>query len=120
MPMANLIVQPEQQMHIIPEDLLLKPLDTIQKLFIQATTQTEINTNGDWGVPTHFERLIGESWDQIPSLNNHDMIEKIPNGSLVRYRGMIQDMFDPEFYLGVYENTQENGVKVTHYLCKSF
>ena len=39
---------------------------------------------------------------QIPSLNDTPLHNLKPN-SLVRFRCMIQDMFDPEFYLGIYE-----------------
>ena len=39
---------------------------------------------------------------QIPSLNDIPLHSLKPN-SLVRLRCMIQDMYDPEFYLGLYE-----------------
>jgi hypothetical protein len=49
---------------------------------------------------------------KIPSINDI-RIDTIPNGSLVRYRGMIQDMWDPEFFLGVYEEINTiQGTKV--------
>ena len=55
---------------------------------------------------------------QIPSLNDTPLHILKPN-SLVRYRCMIQDMFDPEFYLGIYEvedkNTEEKTVKSGKY-----
>lgn len=38
---------------------------------------------------------------QIPSLNDIPSHE-LPMGSLVHFRCMIQDMFDPEFFLGRY------------------
>ncbi|KAL3863273.1 hypothetical protein ACJMK2_005038, partial [Sinanodonta woodiana] len=49
------------------------------------------------------------SW--IPSLNDTPLHNLRPN-SLVRYRCMVQDMFDPEFYLGAYEvlDTRTNAV----------
>lgn len=66
---------------------------------------------------------------KIPILNNVKMIEKIPNGSLVRYRGMIQDIFDLggyllilflnkiEYYLGIYEEeNKKTGEKVSYNL----
>lgn len=37
----------------------------------------------------------------IPLLN-HIANYAVPNASLVRFRGMIQDMLDPEFYLEKY------------------
>ncbi|KAF3708463.1 Mini-chromosome maintenance complex-binding protein [Channa argus] len=39
---------------------------------------------------------------QVPSLNNVPLHYLKPN-SLVKFRCLIQDMFDPEFYMGVYE-----------------
>lgn len=39
---------------------------------------------------------------QVPSLNDIPMHYLKPN-SLVKFRCFIQDMFDPEFYMGVYE-----------------
>ncbi|PIK49482.1 putative mini-chromosome maintenance complex-binding protein [Apostichopus japonicus] len=49
------------------------------------------------------DRLQGEdSSTWIPSVN-HTSLHLLKPDSLVRYRGMVQDMFDPEFYLGVYE-----------------
>ena len=44
----------------------------------------------------------GNFFCQIPSLNDIPLHNLKPN-SLVRIRCMIQDMFDPEFYLGLYE-----------------
>lgn len=39
---------------------------------------------------------------KVPSLNDSPLHELRAN-SVVRFRCMVQDMFDPEFYLGVYE-----------------
>lgn len=39
---------------------------------------------------------------QIPSLNDTSLHSLKPN-TLVRFRCMVQDMYDPEFYLGAYE-----------------
>lgn len=39
---------------------------------------------------------------QVPSLNDVPLHYLKPN-SLVKFRCLIQDMFDPEFYMGVYE-----------------
>ncbi|XP_071442064.1 mini-chromosome maintenance complex-binding protein [Hetaerina americana] len=41
-------------------------------------------------------------WEKIPLVNNtplHNLADK----QLVRFRGMVQDMFNPEFYLSTYE-----------------
>ena len=39
---------------------------------------------------------------QIPSVNDVPL-QNLVSGSLVRYRCMIQDLFDPEFFLSTYE-----------------
>lgn len=41
-------------------------------------------------------------WVQVPSLNDVPLHYLKPN-SLVKFRCLIQDMFDPEYYMGVYE-----------------
>jgi hypothetical protein len=51
---------------------------------------------------------------QIPSLNEVSLVDTLPHGSLVRYRGMVQDMFDPEYFLGVYEEVNASGQKVSN------
>ncbi|EDV20813.1 uncharacterized protein TRIADDRAFT_31319 [Trichoplax adhaerens] len=49
---------------------------------------------------------------QVPSLNDTP-IHRLPSNSLVKYRCMVQDMFDREFYLGVYEvHNEEVNTKV--------
>ena len=57
-----------------------------------------------WIISGNPEGLLLGSLDsfQIPSLNDTPLHDVKPN-SLVRFRCMIQDMFDPEFYLGLYE-----------------
>ena len=71
-------------------------------------------------------RLPGESWEEkveshfkaelnkpgvmtgVTSLNtaeNHSLVE----GQLVRFRAMVQDMFDPEYYISEYEVKERGG-----------
>ncbi|KAK7500684.1 hypothetical protein BaRGS_00007928 [Batillaria attramentaria] len=66
------------------------------------------------GIKEHFlKRLQSEealSW--VPSINScalHD----VPANSLVRYRCMVQDMFDPELYLAQYQVTNVKTGTVT-------
>uniref|UniRef100_A0A4W3HJ67 Mini-chromosome maintenance complex-binding protein n=1 Tax=Callorhinchus milii TaxID=7868 RepID=A0A4W3HJ67_CALMI len=62
--------------------------------------------NGEWErkVVEYFTEKLKEntatSW--VPSLNDVPLHYLKPN-SLVKFRCMLQDMFDPEFYMGVYE-----------------
>ena len=48
--------------------------------------------------------------ESLPSLVNC-RVDQIPIGSLVRFRGMIQDVRDPEYYAGVYEERLPSGEK---------
>uniref|UniRef100_A0A671PG32 Mini-chromosome maintenance complex-binding protein n=1 Tax=Sinocyclocheilus anshuiensis TaxID=1608454 RepID=A0A671PG32_9TELE len=54
---------------------------------------------------------------QVPSLNDVPLYYLKPN-SLVKFRCMVQDMFDPEFFMGVYETndlTSNSKVKCGKY-----
>jgi hypothetical protein len=44
----------------------------------------------------------------LPSLN-YDSLDKISDLTLVRFRGMVQDMLDPEIYLEEYEVQTSDG-----------
>ena len=44
---------------------------------------------------------------KVPSLNEVPLHYLKPN-SFVKFRCMVQDMFDPEFYMGVYETVNRN------------
>lgn len=46
-------------------------------------------------------------FSQVPSLNDVPVHYLKPN-SLVKFRCMVQDMFDPEFYMAVYETVDPN------------
>ncbi|XP_060666075.1 mini-chromosome maintenance complex-binding protein [Drosophila nasuta] len=47
-------------------------------------------------------------WHSIPLLN-HTPLHKLKDLGLVRFRGMVQDMMDPEIYLERYEIKSANG-----------
>uniref|UniRef100_A0A2K6U2F7 Mini-chromosome maintenance complex-binding protein n=1 Tax=Saimiri boliviensis boliviensis TaxID=39432 RepID=A0A2K6U2F7_SAIBB len=65
----------------------------------------------DWEkkVIEYFKEKLKENnapkW--VPSLNEVPLHYLKPN-SFVKFRCMIQDMFDPEFYMGVYETVNQN------------
>ncbi|KAF3842359.1 hypothetical protein F7725_024310 [Dissostichus mawsoni] len=48
----------------------------------------------------HLKEKDAQTW--VPSLNDVPLHYMKPN-SLVKFRCLIQDMFDPEFYMGAYE-----------------
>eukprot|EP01116_Phalansterium_solitarium_P001207 TRINITY_DN10987_c0_g1_i2.p1 TRINITY_DN10987_c0_g1~~TRINITY_DN10987_c0_g1_i2.p1 ORF type:complete len:549 (+),score=182.61 TRINITY_DN10987_c0_g1_i2:88-1734(+) len=83
---------------------LSNPLDVVQSLF-DKISPGDVRSN--WGVCSHFEDVIGSHWREIPKLN-FSFFEHLRDGTLVRYRGMVQDMFDTEYFLGAYEEINES------------
>eukprot|EP01126_Amoeba_proteus_P041638 TRINITY_DN4486_c0_g1_i7.p2 TRINITY_DN4486_c0_g1~~TRINITY_DN4486_c0_g1_i7.p2 ORF type:complete len:381 (-),score=69.33 TRINITY_DN4486_c0_g1_i7:1934-3076(-) len=85
----------------------VQPLEEIQRLFSQNSDKS------NWGVWNYFEELqIQGRLNHIPYLTP-EVISKLAPNSLVRYRGMVQDIFDPEFYVGkFYEHDNLTGEKV--------
>ncbi|XP_023938645.1 mini-chromosome maintenance complex-binding protein [Bicyclus anynana] len=59
------------------------------------------------------ERLVQlPNWQKIPLINSNTS-HNLPDGSLVRFRGMVQDMHNPEFFFEQFEvfNTVTNEIK---------
>ncbi|EFJ32579.1 hypothetical protein SELMODRAFT_86324 [Selaginella moellendorffii] len=93
-------------------DLLRNPLGAVRGLFSiaamvasPAPAATLELSGGDWGIKGVFDKFLYEEGAiaQVPHIDDlaHD---SIPSGSLVRFRGMIQDMFDVEYYVGAYKD----------------
>ena len=59
-------------------------------------------------VEAHFRTALDGRWGDVPLLNAVSHVEEIPAGSLVRFRCMVQNMYNPEWYVGQYmaSNTQ--------------
>ncbi|EDW64635.1 mini-chromosome maintenance complex-binding protein [Drosophila virilis] len=57
-----------------------------------------------------WKELLNDStkWHSIPLLN-HTPLHKLRDQGLVRFRGMVQDMMDPEIYLERYEVKSADG-----------
>ncbi|EMP31682.1 Mini-chromosome maintenance complex-binding protein [Chelonia mydas] len=73
----------------------------------------------DWEkkVTEYFTEKLKENnaTNWVPSLNDVPLHYLKPN-SLVKFRCMVQDMFDPEFYMGVYETIDPNTkTRVLHF-----
>ena len=91
------------------EDWLTDPLSVIEGIFNEA------------GSPDHekvgefFSSRLqkSEALQRVPSLNDIPS-HLLKSKNLVRFRCMVQDMFDPEFYLAVYEtvNKVDNSSKL--------
>ncbi|XP_076831599.1 mini-chromosome maintenance complex-binding protein isoform X2 [Brachyhypopomus gauderio] len=76
------------------------PLGVVDGIFAQRKSSPEWERK----VLDYFKEKLkvndAKSW--VPSLNDIPLHYLKPN-SLVKFRCMIQDMFDPEFFMGVYE-----------------
>ncbi|XP_022288732.2 mini-chromosome maintenance complex-binding protein-like [Crassostrea virginica] len=95
------------------EDWTTNPLGIVQSIYDKYGSATE-------KVKEYFqsrtESETARHW--VLSLNDTPL-HCLPANSLVRYRCMVQDMFDPEFYMGEYEvsdvNTKANLMKSGKY-----
>ncbi|XP_051945366.1 mini-chromosome maintenance complex-binding protein isoform X2 [Xyrauchen texanus] len=81
-------------------DWINNPLGVVDGMFAQS------NSSPDWEkkVVEHFKEKLkqNDAHTWVPSLNDVPMHYLKPN-SLVKFRCMVQDMFDPEFFMGIYE-----------------
>ncbi|CAI9620864.1 unnamed protein product, partial [Staurois parvus] len=93
-----------------------------RRLDYGAASLCAVAVRGEWGssrleqkVTNYFQEKIQEKqscW--VPSLNDVPLHYLKPN-SLVRFRCMVQDMFDPEYYMGVYETVNHsNNARALH------
>ncbi|XP_060782068.1 mini-chromosome maintenance complex-binding protein isoform X2 [Neoarius graeffei] len=82
------------------EDWINNPLGVVDGIFAQSSSSP------DWekkAVDYFKEKLkVNDAQSWVPSLNDVPLHYLKPN-SLVKFRCMVQDMFDPEFFMGVYE-----------------
>lgn len=79
-------------------DIVNQPLEILQNMFDQHG-KLDLTT-----VSEYFKKELEKPsiTSQVKLLNCTPLHDLKPN-CLVRYRCMIQDMFDPEFYMGAYE-----------------
>uniref|UniRef100_A0A8C5LEL7 Mini-chromosome maintenance complex-binding protein n=1 Tax=Jaculus jaculus TaxID=51337 RepID=A0A8C5LEL7_JACJA len=84
---------------------------------VSLPAQNGVNPDWEKKVIEYFKEKLKENnapkW--VPSLNEVPLHYLKPN-SFVKFRCMIQDMFDPEFYMGVYETVNQNTkARVLHF-----
>jgi len=87
---------------------IAQPLSVIDELFNRHLAGGH-EPSAEWGERKHFTNVLGlddeERFAQIPCLNEVEVVDSLPPFSLVRYRGLVQDVFEPEIYEAV---VQEN------------
>ncbi|KAF6725600.1 Mini-chromosome maintenance complex-binding protein [Oryzias melastigma] len=84
------------------QDWINSPLGVVEEKF--AAAQDSPSPGWEKAVVEFFKEQLKEKSAQslVPSLNDVPLHYLKPN-SLVKFRCFIQDMFDPEFYMGAYE-----------------
>ncbi|XP_008320334.1 mini-chromosome maintenance complex-binding protein isoform X2 [Cynoglossus semilaevis] len=99
-------------------DWIDSPLVVIEDMF--AASQNSPNSGWEAKAVEFFKERLKEkdahTW--VPSLNDVPLHYLKPN-SLVKFRCLIQDMFDPEFYMGVYE-TVDSSTKAKTLRCGKY
>ncbi|KAG7229943.1 hypothetical protein INR49_009663 [Caranx melampygus] len=83
-------------------DWINNPLGVVEGMF--AASQNNPNSGWEAKAVEFFKDRLKEkdAHTSVPSLNDIPLHYLKPN-SLVKFRCLIQDMFDPEFFMGVYE-----------------
>ncbi|KAJ0922525.1 putative mini-chromosome maintenance complex-binding protein [Helianthus annuus] len=89
-------------------DCLINPLGAVRSTFEKAVVSGADPTSfdgKDWGVSDLFREYLFQNDDvsQVPILT-HSTVKWVQANSLVRFRGMIQDMLGNECYVGAYKN----------------
>jgi len=101
------------------EALVRDPFGFIQERFRTAFTEEQAPRDGDWGISEVTRRLTAHAikFNALPEINASGGIETIRENVLVRFRGLVQDMYEPEYYVGAYktggEDKGERGTWVT-------
>lgn len=93
-----------------PYDFLGNPLGAVRLSFEKAVasgSHPSALDGKDWGALDLFRQFLVQN-PPIPDLNNQTISLLQPN-TLVRYRGMIQDMLGNEFYVGSYKDGSGTG-----------
>nr|XP_043613110.1 mini-chromosome maintenance complex-binding protein [Erigeron canadensis] len=90
-------------------DCLANPLGAVRFTFDKAVAAAGSDPASfdrkDWGVSEIFREFLfdNDGLNQVPMLTP-STVKWIQPNSLVRFRGMIQDMLGNEFYVGAYKN----------------
>ncbi|KAJ8552907.1 hypothetical protein K7X08_020300 [Anisodus acutangulus] len=92
----------------LPYDCLANPLGAVRLTFEKAVacgSDPSTFDGRDWGATDLFKQFLFDDGglSQVPFLNPSNMPWVQPN-TLVRFRGMIQDMLGNEFYVGAYKD----------------
>lgn len=93
------------------------PLGVIDELFARAASSATDQSKlppGVWNEKAHFISALQladeENFANVPCLNDAEVVEHIAPFSLVRFRCLVQDVFEPELYsMFLVERDQQDG-----------
>jgi Mini-chromosome maintenance replisome factor len=88
------------------ETMIATPLELIDRLQAEASASSQ---SQDDAVRRAFEEALQdpECSARVPLLSKLNLQSgALPANSLVRYRGMVQDMHAPEFYVGEFDEVE--------------
>lgn len=90
-------------------ELLTNPLAELQHVF-EAASPEALRTGEGICVAASLRVALSSpgASKAVPSLNAC-RLDQVAPGSLVRFYGMVQDVQDPEFYVGAYEEVSPSG-----------
>jgi len=98
------------------QEFLVNPLNVVDRLFNQMNGESSVDEFHNF-IQEQLKSLIksdSSRLDEIPYLNNRQTnYDNIRNRSLVRYRCMVQDMFNPEIFAAVLNSS--TGKKINLY-----
>ncbi|XP_051122782.1 mini-chromosome maintenance complex-binding protein isoform X2 [Andrographis paniculata] len=92
----------------LPYDCLLNPLGAVRLTFEKAVSSgsaAAVLDGKDWGATELFRQFLldEDGLSKVPLLDQSTIKWVKPN-TLVRFRGMIQDMLGNEYYVGAYKD----------------
>ncbi|CAA0837963.1 Mini-chromosome maintenance complex-binding protein [Striga hermonthica] len=92
----------------LPYDCLANPLGAVRLTFervVASGSDSAALDGSDWGAADLFRQFIYDDGglSQVPLLNPSTIKWVLPN-TLVRFRGMVQDMLGNEYYVGAYKD----------------
>eukprot|EP00658_Telonema_sp_P-2_P036757 TRINITY_DN2651_c0_g1_i4.p1 TRINITY_DN2651_c0_g1~~TRINITY_DN2651_c0_g1_i4.p1 ORF type:complete len:600 (+),score=153.92 TRINITY_DN2651_c0_g1_i4:265-2064(+) len=89
--------------------LVADPLQAIDLAFAESAAKPGFNPRQDYAEALRQQlQQSPELLQQVPLLNTISP-QEIPARALVRYRGMVQDMLNPEFFLGAFQERMADG-----------
>jgi len=97
-------------------DEIARPLTVVDELFSRHM-HANCGPSQEWGERAHFAKALGldneDCFARIPCINDTRLIDNLPRFSLVRYRGLVQDVFEPEIYAALLEESDDTGGQPT-------